>query len=108
MRELTPYNPSKAMTHPPPPKAPHQMTDAELESPGLNAQLQDEKRHREIRAQIDSLIAAQADLKVAIARLEKPHWIIRWTLVVASLTLIVCVIGYWEQIKIFVRALKFW
>ena len=40
--------------------------------------------------------------------LQKPHWIVRWTLVVAVLTLVVCVIGYWDQIVRFVRALQFW
>ena len=39
--------------------------------------------------------------------LKKPHWIVRWTLVISALTLVVCVIGYWDQIVRFVRALQF-
>src|SRR3989442_8452985 len=40
--------------------------------------------------------------------LSKPHRLIWWTFWVASLTLIVCVIGYWDQIVRLLRALRLW
>jgi hypothetical protein len=48
------------------------------------------------------------NLKESVDRLAKPHRVVRWTLAVASLTFVVCVIGYWDQIARLIRALRFW
>jgi hypothetical protein len=66
------------MRHPPPPKPPNQMTDSELESPGFNLQIQQEKQYREIKA--------------AIERLEKPHWVIWATFFAGAIAAIASVI----------------
>jgi hypothetical protein len=41
-----------------------------------------------------------------VARLKRPHPVVWWTFIVATLTLIVCAIGYWDQIVRLFRALK--
>lgn len=47
-------------------------------------------------------------LQSEMGSLKKPHPVMWWTLAVAVLTLIVCVIGYWDQIKRLFQALRFW
>jgi hypothetical protein len=48
------------------------------------------------------------NLKESVDRLAKPHRLLWWTFGVAGLTLIVCVIGYLDQIARLFRALRFW
>ena len=59
----------------------------------------------EISVRHQAMVAEQQRLKDSVDRLAKPHRLLWWTFVVTSLTLIVCVIGYWDQIVRLIRAL---
>ena len=61
-----------------------------------------------LRSAVDSLTTGQAEVKQSVDRLAKPHHLLWWTFVVAFLTLVVCVIGYWDQIIRLLRALRLW
>jgi hypothetical protein len=67
------------------------------------------RRHQESvaldRESLKTLAEGQKRLKESVDRLSKPHCLIWWTFLVALLTLIVCVIGYWDQIVRLIRAL---
>ena len=47
------------------------------------------------------------NVQVSIHRAAKPHWVAWATFVVAVLTFLVCMIGYWDQIVRLFRALRF-
>lgn len=61
-----------------------------------------------LRSAVDLLISGQSDMKQSLERLSEPHGLLWWTFAVALLTLIVCVIGYWDQIVRLLRALRLW
>jgi hypothetical protein len=74
----------------------HQILHAGWNSPHYTALIQERQRRHWERLQSE------------ITALKKPHPAVWWTLVVAVLTLIVCLIGYWDQIIRFLRAMRFW
>ena len=70
--------------------------------------IRDEIARRESITRHEALLSEQVRLKASVDRLLKPHPLVWWTFTVALLTLIVCVIGYWDQIARLFLALKFW
>jgi hypothetical protein len=73
------------------------------------------QRHQELiaeqqrlRASVDLLISGQVDVKRSVDQLSHPHRLLWWTFAVALLTLVVCVIGYWDQILRLLRGLQLW
>jgi len=65
------------------PKAPHQMTDAELDAPCPSPEMQQEKQHRKLCSRIDLLSGGQEKLKQSVDRLGRPRWI-DWAILVAG------------------------
>lgn len=82
------------MMPPPPPKAPSQMTDAELAAPSRDSQRDQERQHRELCGKIDSLdsshAASQSELKRLVARI---HRIDIWILIAGGIAAIAGVVA---------------
>jgi hypothetical protein len=99
---------------PPRKPKPHELDDDQLETElrhnPYDAPLVQERQKRQLSGLnklTEQVFQTQKDLKESVDHLAKPHWIVRWTLLVAILTLFVCVIGYWTEIARFFRALRF-
>jgi hypothetical protein len=92
--EQKPYTPN--LEHPPPPKAPREMNDQELDEAcrvhGFHEHFQQERQHRELRCRVDSLVSGQAELKDAMDRLARPHWVLWATLIATAVAAIAGVI----------------
>lgn len=70
--------------------------------------IRDEIDRQQTSAHNSAILEEQRLLTAAIGHPAKSNWIARGGFVVMLLTLVVCVFGYWEQIKMFFQSLKFW
>ena len=71
-------------------------------------QAEDQRHQQSValgRETLETLAEGQRQLKDSVDRLLKPNRLLWWTFWVAVLTLVVCVIGYWDQIIRAIRAL---
>jgi hypothetical protein len=82
------------------------MTDAELDNCGLNQDMERELRHRQSQKRLQAIDESQAGLQATLDQIAKPSRLLWWTFSIAVLTLVVSVIGYWDQILRLIQALR--